>query len=58
MPARPQVHTADICHVDAGELFLGDKLRLGGEINLNPLAAAGWAGLLVNALNAVPVGVS
>ena len=34
--------------------MLGSKL--GGPLPLNPLLAAGWAALLANALNCIPVG--
>jgi hypothetical protein len=40
----------------AGQLFLGPKLARGATIALNPLLGAGWAGLLANALNCIPVG--
>ena len=40
--------------VCAGQLVLGSKL--GGPLPLNPLLAAGWAALLANALNCIPVG--
>ena len=40
--------------VCAGQLILGSKL--GGPLPLNPLLAAGWAALLANALNCIPVG--
>ncbi|BDA45797.1 probable zinc metalloprotease EGY2, chloroplastic [Coccomyxa sp. Obi] len=40
-----------------GQLFVGSKLAQGAAVSLNPLLAAGWAGLLANALNCIPVGV-
>ncbi len=40
----------------AGQLFVGSKLAQGATVSLNPLLAAGWAGLLANALNCIPVG--
>ncbi|EIE22624.1 hypothetical protein COCSUDRAFT_63768 [Coccomyxa subellipsoidea C-169] len=40
-----------------GQLFVGSKLAQGATVSLNPLLAAGWAGLLANALNCIPVGV-
>ena len=39
-----------------GQLFLGGKLAAGANVSLNPLLSAGWAGLLANALNCIPVG--
>lgn len=35
---------------------MGSKLAAGATVSLNPLLAAGWAGLLANALNCIPVG--
>ena len=37
--------------------MLGDRL-LGESVNLSPVLTAGWAGLIVNALNCLPVGGS
>ena len=41
----------------AGRLVLGDRL-LADSVNLSPVLTAGWAGLIVNALNCLPVGGS
>ncbi len=38
-----------------GRLVLGDRL-LAESVNLSPVLTAGWAGLIVNALNCLPVG--
>lgn len=40
----------------AGKLFLGGKLASSQPLDLNPLTLAGWAGLVVNALNMIPLG--
>ncbi len=40
----------------AGKLFLGDRLASQPMVNLNPVALAGWAGLVINALNSIPAG--
>ncbi|KAK9826124.1 hypothetical protein WJX81_006284 [Elliptochloris bilobata] len=39
-----------------GRLVLGDRL-LAESVNLSPVLIAGWAGLIVNALNCLPTGV-
>ena len=39
-----------------GQLALGSKVAAGAPLPLNPLLAAGWAALLANALNCIPVG--
>ena len=40
----------------AGKLFLGGQLTGSQSLDLNPLLLAGWAGLVVNALNMIPLG--
>lgn len=48
-------HTTRVQH--KGKLTLGDALAGSESLNLNPLLLAGWAALLVNALNSIPVGM-
>ncbi|WOG94034.1 hypothetical protein DCAR_0313324 [Daucus carota subsp. sativus] len=38
------------------KLLLGDVLKEGGQISLNPLLVWAWAGLLINAINSIPAG--
>ncbi|CAH9060394.1 unnamed protein product [Cuscuta epithymum] len=38
------------------KLLLGDALREGVPISLNPLVLWSWAGLLINAINSIPAG--
>lgn len=38
------------------KLLLGDALREGTKISLNPLVLWAWAGLLINAINSIPAG--
>eukprot|EP00850_Spirogloea_muscicola_P012402 SM000080S22917 [mRNA] locus=s80:116460:120020:+ [translate_table: standard] len=38
------------------KLLLGDRLAEGGKVDLNPVTLAAWTGLLINAINAIPVG--
>ncbi|KAL9231427.1 hypothetical protein vseg_006659 [Gypsophila vaccaria] len=38
------------------KLLLGDVLREGQSISVNPLVIWAWAGLLINALNSIPAG--
>ena len=49
-------HKWTILHRIAGKLFLGSRLATEVKVNLNPVLLAGWAGLVFNALNAVPTG--
>ena len=46
------------CSPCAGQLALGSKLAAGGPLPLNPFVTAGWAALLANALNCIPIGRS
>ncbi|KAL3161454.1 hypothetical protein ABBQ32_010337 [Trebouxia sp. C0010 RCD-2024] len=39
-----------------GKLFLSGQLAAKQSLDLNPLTLAGWAGLVVNALNMIPLG--
>lgn len=38
------------------KLLLGDVLREGTPISLNPVIIWAWAGLLINAINSIPAG--
>ncbi|KAM7499357.1 hypothetical protein LguiA_023771 [Lonicera macranthoides] len=38
------------------KLLLGDVLKEGNQISLNPLVVWAWAGLLINAINSIPAG--
>ncbi|KAL2642682.1 hypothetical protein R1flu_010269 [Riccia fluitans] len=38
------------------KLILGDKLQEGAKIAVNPIVLSAWAGLLINAINSIPVG--
>ncbi|XP_059289583.1 probable zinc metalloprotease EGY2, chloroplastic isoform X2 [Lycium ferocissimum] len=38
------------------KLLLGDVLKEGTSISVNPLVIWAWAGLLINAINSIPVG--
>ncbi|KZV51643.1 hypothetical protein F511_20560 [Dorcoceras hygrometricum] len=38
------------------KLFLGDVLKEGSPIAVNPLVIWAWAGLLINAINSIPAG--
>ncbi|KAJ4844550.1 putative zinc metalloprotease egy2, chloroplastic [Turnera subulata] len=38
------------------KLLLGDALKEGTSISLNPLVLWAWAGLLINAINSIPAG--
>ncbi|KAL3682049.1 hypothetical protein R1sor_000071 [Riccia sorocarpa] len=38
------------------KLILGDKLQEGAKVAVNPIVLSAWAGLLINAINSIPVG--
>jgi membrane-associated protease RseP (regulator of RpoE activity) len=38
------------------KLLLGDVLKEGTPISVNPLVIWAWAGLLINAINSIPAG--
>ncbi|XP_075483486.1 putative zinc metalloprotease EGY2, chloroplastic isoform X2 [Primulina tabacum] len=38
------------------KLFLGDVLKEGTPVSINPLVIWAWAGLLINAINSIPAG--
>lgn len=38
------------------KLLLGDALKEGTPISVNPLVIWAWAGLLINAINSIPAG--
>ncbi|MCB1120103.1 MAG: site-2 protease family protein [Verrucomicrobiae bacterium] len=38
------------------KLSIGDSLELGSQVVLNPIAFSGWLGLLLTALNLLPIG--
>ena len=37
-------------------MILGDVLKEGQAISINPLVLWAWAGLLINAINSIPAG--
>ncbi|KAI5084621.1 hypothetical protein GOP47_0000791 [Adiantum capillus-veneris] len=39
-----------------GKLFMGDSLKEGASVGINPLVLWAWAGLLINGINSIPVG--
>ncbi|MCO5555640.1 hypothetical protein L7F22_009185 [Adiantum nelumboides] len=39
-----------------GKIFMGDLLKEGTSIGVNPLVLWAWAGLLINGINSIPVG--
>ena len=43
--------------MSTGKLFLGDRLASQPMVDLNPVLLAGWAGLVINALNSIPAGM-
>lgn len=42
--------------LSAAKLLLGDVLKEGTPISVNPLVIWAWAGLLINAINSIPAG--
>lgn len=40
----------------AAKLLLGDVLKEGTPLSVNPLVLWAWAGLLINAINSIPAG--
>jgi membrane-associated protease RseP (regulator of RpoE activity) len=42
--------------VIAAKLFMGSSLTDGTQVAVNPLVLSAWAGLLINAINSIPVG--
>ncbi|KAK9830008.1 hypothetical protein WJX72_009165 [[Myrmecia] bisecta] len=56
VPVEPQAFQDSFVLGLLGEAFLGGKLATQQTVSLSPLLLAGWAGLIANALNAIPVG--
>ena len=42
--------------LDTAKLLLGDVLKEGTQLSINPLVLWAWAGLLINAINSIPAG--
>uniref|UniRef100_A0A0D9Y332 Peptidase M50 domain-containing protein n=1 Tax=Oryza glumipatula TaxID=40148 RepID=A0A0D9Y332_9ORYZ len=42
--------------VPSWQLILGDALKEGTKLSINPLVLWAWAGLLINAINSIPAG--
>ena len=42
--------------VHTAKLILGDVLKEGTQLSINPLVLWAWAGLLINAINSIPAG--
>lgn len=40
----------------AAKLLLGEALKEGSPLSINPLVLWAWAGLLINAINSIPAG--
>ena len=45
-----------VCLINSAKLILGDVLKEGSQISINPLILWAWAGLLINAINSIPAG--
>lgn len=46
----------DIFSLGTAKLILGDALKEGTKLSINPLVLWAWAGLLINAINSIPAG--
>lgn len=59
-PSEPGMHGASVgssmLFALLAKISLGDELQYGYMLRLSPLAFAGWLGLLVTALNLLPIG--
>jgi len=46
----------DQSFLGTAKLLLGDALKEGTQLSINPLVLWAWAGLLINAINSIPAG--